>query len=503
MKGAKRNGSKPMTEPSNHPIWSPETGITELGPDHRALSASEIPGIKAVWADQRTRLSGTAQLSDFTEKLSREWAIETGAIENLYEIERGVTQTLIEHGFQAELLSHGSTNKPRDYVLQLLRDQKEALDGVFDFVASKRPLSVSYIKELHAALLRSQHVTDGVDALGRSVEVPLIKGDWKVQPNYPVRDGVTYTYCPPEQVSSEMDRLVAFHADHVARGVPSEVQAAWLHHRFTQIHPFQDGNGRMARAIASLVLVKDGLFPLVVPVVNKSAYIEALEAADAGELKPLIDMTAKLQIIQFRKASAISESILAQDDVQALLDGLIKAADKVAADQLKSLRRVFELAKELEGDVFSRLDNIIPNITAALQIISRNVTVLASRATNETEHYFRAQIIENAKFHLHYYVDTKEYRSWAALNMNWARRARLVFAFHGIGRPFNGSLICAPFLEIRDTDEEGQVRSAFVPVAEEGFVFFYNESSDRLLSRFHPWRESAIKIAIKELTQNL
>jgi hypothetical protein len=289
----------------------------------------------------------------------------------------------------------------------------------------------------------------------------------------------------------------------VARGVPSEVQAAWLHHRFTQIHPFQDGNGRMARAIASLVLVKDGLFPLVVPVVNKSAYIEALEAADAGELKPLIDMTAKLQIIQFRKASAISESILAQDDVQALLDGLIKAADKVAADQLKSLRRVFELAKELEGDVFSRLDNIIPNITAALQIISRNVTVLASRATNETEHYFRAQIIENAKFHLHYYVDTKEYRSWAALNMNWARRARLVFAFHGIGRPFNGSLICAPFLEIRDTDEEGQVRSAFVPVAEEGFVFFYNESSDRLLSRFHPWRESAIKIAIKELTQNL
>ena len=71
--------------------------------------------------------------------------------QNLYEIERGVTETLIEHGFQAELLSHGSTNKPRDYVLQLLRDQKEALDGVFDFVASKRPLSVSYIKELHAA----------------------------------------------------------------------------------------------------------------------------------------------------------------------------------------------------------------------------------------------------------------------------------------------------------------------------------------------------------------
>jgi hypothetical protein len=63
--------------------------------------------------------------------------------------------------------------------------------------------------------------------------------------------------------------------------------------------------------------------------------------------------------------------------------------------------------------------------------------------------------------------------------------------------------ICAPFLEFRDTDEEGQVRSAFVPVAEEGFVFFYNETKDRMLARFHPWRENVLKVTLKELTQNL
>ncbi len=85
-------------------IWDPATGITDIDAEVQTLSASEIPGIKAIWTDQRARLKGTRQLSDFTEKLSREWAIETGAIENLYEIERGVTQTLIEHGFQAELL---------------------------------------------------------------------------------------------------------------------------------------------------------------------------------------------------------------------------------------------------------------------------------------------------------------------------------------------------------------------------------------------------------------
>jgi len=359
------------------------------------------------------------QLSDFTERLSREWAIETGVIENLYDIERGVTQTLIERGFQAELLSHGSTNRPREYVLQVLRDQKEALDGVFDFVSSKRALSISYIKELHAALLRSQGFTEGVDAQGHSVQIPLIKGDWKVQANYPVRDGVTFAYCPPEHVASEMDRLVAIHAEHVKKKVPSEVQAAWLHHRFTQIHPFQDGNGRVARAIASLVLVKDGLFPLVVTRDDKPDYLDALEAADRGDLKPLIDLIANLQIAQFRKATAVSEAILAQDDVSAILGGLLKAADKVAAEKLKSLRGVFKLADALVEDLDARLRAIAPGVTAALQKVSAGGTAFVLQSNEETDHYFRAQIIENAKAHLHYFADTAEYRSWIALNMNW------------------------------------------------------------------------------------
>jgi hypothetical protein len=308
-----------------------------------------------------------------------------------------------------------------------------------------------------------------MDSQGHLVAIQLIKGAWKVQANYPVRDGVTYAYCAPEHVAAEMDRLVAIHADQIRRNVSSEVQAAWLHHRFTQIHPFQDGNGRVARAIASLVLVKDGLFPLVVTRDDKPAYLDALEAADQGDLKPLINMIARMQITQFRK---------------------------VAAKKLEVLRGVFDLAGKLQDDLDARLQAIVPGIVTALHKVAPNGTAFVSRSSAESDHYFRAQIIENAKFHLHYFVDTSEYRAWIALNMSWSRRARL-------GKPFNGSLICAPFMEFRDTDEESQVRSAFVPVAEEGFVFFYNEAVDRLLARFAPWREGVLKVALKELTQNL
>jgi Fic family protein len=492
-----------MTNPTIQHIWDPNTGINDIEADSQNLSSSEIPGIKAIWTEQRARLKGTSQLLNFTERLGREWAIETGVIESLYEIERGITQTLIEHGFQAEFMTHGSTNQPREFVLKLLNDQKNALEGIFDFVRSRRTFSVSYIKELHAALLRSQSVTEGVDSQGRSIEIPLIKGAWKSQTNYPVRDGVTYAYCAPEHVASEMDRLVDIHTRQIARNVPCEVQAAWLHHRFTQIHPFQDGNGRVARAITSLVLVKNGLFPLVVTRDDKREYIEALELADGGDLKPLIALITKLQIAQYRKATAISESVLAQDDISGILNNLLKTADKVAAKNIESLRGVLGHAKAIENFLEDDLHTIALSISPALQKVLSTGTASVSRSTKESDHYFRAQIIENAKHHLHYYVDTTEYRSWVALNMNWSRRAKLVFAIHGIGRHFNGSLICAPFLEFRDTDDEGQVRSTIAPITDEGLVFFYNENIERLRARFRPWLDSALKVALKELTQNL
>lgn len=492
-----------MNGTAQHPIWPSATGITDLEADVEALSASEIAGIQAVWAEQRERLKGTAALSDFTEKLSREWAIETGVIENLYDIDRGVTKTLIEQGFEAELLFHGSTNKPREYVLQLLRDQKDALDGVFDFIEEDRPLGTSYVKELHAALLRSQDETDAVNSLGRHGKTSLIKGDWKRRDNHPDRDGVTYIYCPYEHVSSEMDRLIALYAGQVEKGVPTEVRAAWLHHRFTQIHPFQDGNGRVARALASLVLVKDGLFPLVVTRDDRSRYLDALEAADRGDLKPLIALIVKLQIVRFQKATAISEMVLAEADVQKALDSLHEAVTEFAAERLEKFRKVFDLAGDVLSDLEERLNTIKPTIQKELRRIASSVDAWVTRAKEgETDHYFRADIIQNAKNHIGYFADTSEYRSWISLHMRWSRRAELVFAVHGIGRPFNGSLICAPFLLFRDTDEDGTSRT-LVPVTDEGFVFFYTEDRERLLARFRPWRENMLKIALVELGRNL
>lgn len=279
-----------------HPIEDlPVELITDCDPDLQALVLA--------WQERLEQLKESKNLIEFNQRLSRQWAIETGIIERVYTLDRGITQVLIEKGIEASLIPHGTSSKPASLVVSIIQDQKEVIDGLFDFVAQRRDLSTSYIKQMHQVFMRNQPTTEGLDAFGHFVEIEVLRGDWKKWPNSPsYPDGRIHQYCPPEQVASEMDRLVALHERHLQDDVSPEAEAAWLHHRFTQIHPFQDGNGRVARALATLVLLRAGRFPLVIADEQRSSYIGACEQADLGDLNPLIALFTEREIETFRQA---------------------------------------------------------------------------------------------------------------------------------------------------------------------------------------------------------
>ena len=280
--------------------WRP---IDDLPDNWHRLVDSDLHQVAEYWHENREALGAKGAIADFNERLKREWAIETGLIERVYTLTRGTTEVLIEHGLREELIPSSATDRDPALVLDMIQDHAAAVDGLFDFAKRERKLSTSYIKELHSVLLAHQDTASARDIFGRRVEMPLTKGDYKKRPNNPVRsDGLVHEYCPPEQVASEMDRLLAMHLEHVEQGVPPEVEAAWLHHRFTQIHPFQDGNGRVARALATLVTIRAGWFPLVVTDAGRPDYIDALELADAGNLRPLVRLFADIQRRAFEGA---------------------------------------------------------------------------------------------------------------------------------------------------------------------------------------------------------
>jgi len=484
-------------------IW-PDGGITDLGAEDRLLGSPELRAFTEAWALQRERLKGTNALRRFTTEMNREWAIETGILENLYELDRGVTETLIEQGFEADLLARRTAGRPRDYVVALLRDQQDALESVFDFVTQRRSLTTGYIKELHAALLRSQHDVEALDPQGRPVSVELIRGTYKLHPNYPERDGKRFLYCPPEHVAAEMDRLVAMHDEHTNAGVPPEVEAAWLHHRFSQIHPFHDGNGRVGRALASLVLIQAELLPLVVTRDDKVAYLDALEQADAGSLGPLVGLFAQLLRAQFRLALAISEAVLDERrGVTEALAGLEQSVGQRAEDRLVALASVFDTARALEEVALARFTEVAPQVAAVLRGLDPIATVVAERSDQDNNSWFRAQIIEAARNWYHYYADTSTYSAWVRLSIRWERRAQLVVAFHSTGTRFAGVMVAAPFLEYRDEGEDGSVQPTLVRVADEPFEFAASQPLGDVQRRFADWLEQVLAVAVAELRHGL
>ena len=68
--------------------------------------------------------------------------------------------------------------------------------------------------------------------------------------------------------------------------------AAKAHYDFVLIHPFDDGNGRMARLLMNLILIEYGFPPAIVKTEDKANYFSALRQADGGQLEVFVEYIA-------------------------------------------------------------------------------------------------------------------------------------------------------------------------------------------------------------------
>lgn len=273
---------------------------------------SILDDISSSWLSRRAVLQeNSTEYAEFINQKKREHAIETGVIERLYDLSKGVTETFIKEGFVESYLSHGDTDIPKRDLMNHLSDHIEAVDFIFDVVNENRPLTTGFIKELHHLTTRHQKHAEGRDQFGNKSKIDLLKGTYKVRENNPTRgDGTVIHFCPPEQTASEMDNLIEIYNKLVTDDEHPLKIATWLHHAFVSIHPFQDGNGRVARLLTSLVFIKFGFFPFtVLREESKVKYINALEAADDGQLQNLVSYFGETQKRNIEKALNIREVV--------------------------------------------------------------------------------------------------------------------------------------------------------------------------------------------------
>jgi len=439
-------------------------------------------------------------------RLRRQWAIETGILERLYTLSEGATKTLIEKGLDAALITHEDTSDP-EYVFNVITDQYSAIEGLYQFIGEGRPLSKSYIKELHQVLLAHQDTYDAIDTLGTRVQRKLDRGAWKSLPNNVENtDGSKFEFCPPEHVELEMERLLSLHGEHERTEVPPDIEAAWLHHRFTLIHPFTDGNGRVARCLATLVLLKAHWFPLVLTRDDRPAYIDALRSADGGDLGSLVALFGKLQAKAIRHALSLSEEAIRGHTVIHGILGAVKAKyARIREEQNQRKNQALLIGDALQTMAYQRLREAAREVDEAIGSEGEGFRAFAygSPRNAAKAHYHRFQIIRCAN-KLDYYANLHVYQGWAALAIETESRTEILLSFHGMGQGATGVLACAPMIYTKQPSEDDERAIGEVtPLMEEPFSFTYEEAPDEVEHRFQKWMEDSLIAGLAHWQRNL
>lgn len=179
----------------------------------------------------------------------------------------GNTLTLQET--QAVLEGQTIGGKPVRDTLEAL-DHAEAFDFLWDLAQARTPLTLVDIRSLHHLVLQRSYP----DMAGRFRTTGVhITGSSHLPPD-------------PASVPADMDAWVGqWHADTDTHPL---VRAAQLHSAFVTIHPFGDGNGRTARLLTHLDLLRHDYRPALLRPADRFAYYDALEAARVHRWDPLV-----------------------------------------------------------------------------------------------------------------------------------------------------------------------------------------------------------------------
>jgi len=186
----------------------------------------------------------------------------------------GNTLTLGETAFVLEegLTIAGKPLKDHEEVVGHAR----AIDLIYDLVEKGRELNEADLFALHKAV-QTQVVVD--------VYKPV--GGWKKEPNSTVgvidEKQVINEYALPADVPGLMTKWFDLHRAlnrAITPGDEGQALDAYvrLHMGFVRVHPFFDGNGRLARLVANIPVLKAGLPPIIIPREQRKAYIDALSA---------------------------------------------------------------------------------------------------------------------------------------------------------------------------------------------------------------------------------
>lgn len=246
------------------------------------------------------------------QKLRLEWNYHSNHIEG-NTLTYGETELLLIHG-----QTHGN-HTLREY--EEMQAHDVGIAHLRELASDQtRLIGESDIRGLNKIILKEPFWKPAQTAEGKPSRKQIIPGEYKTTPNNVVTaTGELFEFASPSDVPARMQALIEWLGQALSTDNPSILPLlAKLHHEFVLIHPFDDGNGRVARMLVNYVLMRLGYPPIIVPTERKKDYLAALRLADAGDIAELESFigTCVIRSLELGIRAAKGESLDEPGDVE-------------------------------------------------------------------------------------------------------------------------------------------------------------------------------------------
>jgi Fic family protein len=192
-------------------------------------------------------------------------------LEHVYDLELTYTSNAIEGNTLTQIETNLVIEKGVTIGGKRLKDHLEAIDH-YD--------AIRYVREIARETSRlSEFDVRNLHALVTRRSDPEIAGRYANVGRYVIADAGRHSFPSPAEVPALMGDFSTW-----LGAAPANPETAFAaHRRLADIHPFNDGNGRTARLLMNLILIRGGYPPIAVRPEDRLAYLQALQRAQAGQ----------------------------------------------------------------------------------------------------------------------------------------------------------------------------------------------------------------------------
>ncbi|MCY4523683.1 MAG: Fic family protein, partial [Halobacteriovoraceae bacterium] len=265
------------------------------------------------------------------------------------------------------------------------------------------------IRNLNKIVLKEPFFKKAQTPDGGLTQKKIIPGEYKKQPNHvKTTTGKIFTFAEPLDVPVEMNDLMNWFNKGMNKPIPSIATfLAELHHRFIMIHPFDDGNGRIARLWVNYTLLFLGYPPLVIKSEDKENYFIALNKADTGDMDSFAIYLGELLILWLKTGikAAKGEDIEELSDIDKEVDIFVqeqnnKGLNKTVLFSKKAMLKLCDnFLKSFLVNLdkrFSAFNNLFEEMSISLGITSQPDVPIDENVTIAGLYpYIRDAIIKN------------------------------------------------------------------------------------------------------------